>query len=350
MTTGLAHFSTILREPQHAMRFAARPPAAEVTALIAALGLPVPPELHQLYALCDGSARDEPWSKHPITPEDGLALLSVAEVAEWKQLWDGFARDYLNQTEDERRDHFHHGFWSPSWIPIAASSVDDLYALATAPCFGGPANQVVAFNYKGDTSWYVVAESLDAFLGRLAVLLAESAPRFESTSRPIALVIGELTPERFDRTEVHQAQERVTARALIDRAAVEHGVDAQLLSERVLVAVTSAANEVFGPTRVIEAELDGDAADVGLYAVLHVVDQVVSPGREVAHAHVAHLGFELGDQMLVQLFFLPSDEAKFEVQDQAMGLALACDADLDRATAAWRERYLQVVADALRSA
>ncbi|NVB77558.1 MAG: hypothetical protein HOV81_04105 [Kofleriaceae bacterium] len=54
--------------------------------------------------------------------------------------------------------------------------------------------------------------------------------------------------------------------------------------------------------------------------------------------------------MLVQLYFLPGDEDKSEEQDRSMGAALARDASLDRATAAWRERYLQVVTEALRSA
>ena len=79
------------------------------------------------------------------------------------------------------------------------------------------------------------------------------------------------------------------------------------------------------------------------------ISQKLENGGEVAHADVADLGFELGDQMVIQLFYLVGDEAKAEEQNRTMGVALARYASLDRSTAVWRERYLQVVTEALRA-
>src|SRR5262245_21968465 len=138
------------RDPEIASMFDPPLAAEEATSIVAAIGLTVPDGFHALFRLCNGSAGSESMheARH-VLPDDGLVLLSLAKVKEWKAFWDDLARSFAATAEDRHQEVLHHAFWGEAWIPLAMGTMDDVYALTTAPCFGGPAHQVARFNTDG---------------------------------------------------------------------------------------------------------------------------------------------------------------------------------------------------------
>src|SRR5665647_2641817 len=149
LSSGVRRFASVLQEqPSLAARFS--PPIAEIEAaqILERLGVEVPQALLDLYRICDGTVRADVDDAGTYVPaaclfeEAGVELLPVAEVSRCKIGLDRDAAAYESLDAEDRRRVFHHGFWHRSWIPLAVGHVD-IYALATRPCFGGPAGQVV---------------------------------------------------------------------------------------------------------------------------------------------------------------------------------------------------------------
>jgi hypothetical protein len=66
--------------------------------------------------------------------------------------------------------NFSHAFWSQSWLPLGHDNSHLQFAYAPDECFGGPAGQVIAFDFKGGVDW-TVFPSLDGWLDAMLVVL-----------------------------------------------------------------------------------------------------------------------------------------------------------------------------------
>lgn len=355
------------RDPELAALFA--PPAGPgaVTALLEELGLDVPDAYHALYGLADGTVDcDSQYDARYLLADDGLVLHSLAEVRCWKQFWDELARAYVSLDEAGRKGAFHHAFWHPDWIPLAHSGVNDVYALATTPCFGGPAHQVVRFSTEGDIYWEVVSPSLDAFVELLATLLERREPDLPAWKlaqlSPYArrIEMPPVTVDRFEREGVLLADvarppppmPMPSLGELARRAAEEHGADETALIERVTDAARRAIPGVFGEGRKMEVGFED--GELRLWCAGIVTDDVKRPGLEIDAAAASELlgPCDVGDELLFEVFFRddPSTKGAAELQFRDYGALLAWDDDWARRLDGWRATYHEIVADALRQA
>jgi cell wall assembly regulator SMI1 len=373
---GAQKLSSLLHgNPAIAARFAAPPPAADLAARIRDLGVAVPEALLDLYRVCDGSLNADDTSENvPVTEDDGVIVHSLQGVVRWKSFWDGLARAYATKSESERAEAYHHAFWSNAWIPVA-TGLEKVYALATEPCFGGPAEQIVCF-VLDDTRWTVVSDSLDDFLALLADVLASGARSlddqtllaFNPGARYVDLIPGEVGAERFDRHATLLAdhpsvrgQRADAARALvagaraslvarIEEACVTRDADRESVVAAVVSAVDTAARSVFGEERRLEASFDDATGDIALYLIVTVVDDVTRPGQEISlEAAQAQMdpGASVGEELMVQIFYLDGQEDSASEQERAHGTLLALDDSYRASLARFRALYPQVVTDAL---
>ena len=355
------------RQPELAALFAPPAEPGAVAALQRELGLAVPDAFPALFGLADGSVGCEsPYAARHLLADDGLVLHSLAEVRRWKQFWDDLARDFAALDEAERQLVFHHAFWHPDWIPLAQSGMDDVYALATTPCFGGPAHQVVRFNTKGDACWEVVSPSLAAFVELLATLLERGEPRLPSWKlaqlSPYArrIELFPITVDRFEREGVLLADVACppprpptpSLGALARRAAEEHGVDEAALIERVTAAARRAIPIVFGEGRRVEASFEDETGELRLWCVVLVTDDLQRPGLEIDVAAASEvLGpLDVGDELSLVVPFRddPTEEAAAAEQSRMYGALLAWDDDWAQRLDAWSATYRELVAEALR--
>ena len=134
-----------------------------------------------------------------------LRLNSPADWVVEKAHWDKLAAEY-----QAGGGNFSHALWSPMWLPLADDNSHLQFAYAPEECFGGPAGQVVAFDFKGGEDWQVFP-SLDDWLEAMLAVLDLVPPRdlatgcvFWATERKAAAVIplpkeeqARRAPERF---------------------------------------------------------------------------------------------------------------------------------------------------------
>lgn len=100
-----------------------------------------------------------------------LWFVSVDAWREDKAHWDG-----LSSAWESGEGTWEHALWSRDWLPLAHDNSHLQFAYAPTECFGGPAGQVVAFDFKGGEDWDVF-ESLDAWLDALVTVLELAPPR-----------------------------------------------------------------------------------------------------------------------------------------------------------------------------
>lgn len=171
-----------------------------VESLRAALGLEAEAPLLAFYRAYDGSSRGAHGSQHLVL---GTTLLSASEVIETKAHWDGLAARFEALTDPAAQTQYmNHALWNRAWVPLAEND-NRITALALAPCFGGPALQVVSFDFKAAEGWSIwpsydvwiamltaVAEAdlLDAESGepRLTAILARFPRRAVDLGGPLA--------------------------------------------------------------------------------------------------------------------------------------------------------------------
>jgi cell wall assembly regulator SMI1 len=355
----------IARDLDTAARFAPPAEPGAVADLVAEFGLEAPGALRALYAAADGSVGCEsPSVARYVLDDDGLFLLSLAEVRRQKRSWDSLALVYGELKPAARAKVAHHALWSTTWLPLAVSVAGDVYALATTPSFGGPAHQIVRFNAKGARCWEVVSPSLDEFLDLLATLLERreralpswALAQLSPHARRVAL--RPVTANRFERAGVPLTR---VARppppppplgVLVRRAADERGVEASALVERVLEAARRALPAVFGDGRRVEVSFDEEAGELRLWCVAIAVERVERPGLELdAYATGAVYGpCDVGDELLFDTGFRDDPTARSIADEQAktFGALLAWGDEWARSLETWRALYRTIVADALR--
>lgn len=354
-------------DPAIAALFASPPAEADLAALVRDLGLDVPAAFHDLYRIADGTAKSADGTEVVrILDDDGVVVHSLAGVAKWKSFWDELTRGYAAMGEDERGSVFHYAFWHPAWIPIAMG-IEDVYAVATEPCFGGPAGQVVRFPCDGGTRWTIASDSLDDFLGLIAAAIAGGARRLDRETllalnpgaRYVELIPGEAGRDRFERPAKRLADELsapVAARppllaARIAEVASARGVEVDELRASVVGAVEAAAREVFGEGRRVEAMFDEGTGEIALYLVATVVERVERPGLELSIEGVqAELDptSAVGEEIMLQVFYLEGQETLARETERSQGALFALDDAYRSALDRFRALAPEVVEGALR--
>lgn len=94
-----------------------------------------------------------------------LRLTSPADWSREKDHWDALSRAF-----EAGDGTFSHAFWSRAWLPLGHDNSHLQFAYAPDECFGGPAGQVIAFDFKGGVEW-TVFPSLDGWLDAMLVVL-----------------------------------------------------------------------------------------------------------------------------------------------------------------------------------
>ena len=114
---------------------------------------------------------------------------------------------------------------------------------------------------------------------------------------------------------------------VIEQVGKEKGIDKEVLIETVEAAIKTAAKRAFGDQRDIEAQYNEETGEVELFQVNVVVDIVENPFREISSEAVDELDLkaEPGDELLFQIFYLPSDRERAADQDEKFGHILRLD-------------------------
>jgi cell wall assembly regulator SMI1 len=166
MTTVFERFIDALSASSDRLeRFSPGASPAEIEDFRRAIGLDVPELLIELHAWRDGTT--------PLKIDDaagtwsgngriyGYEWHSLSAIVEKKRSLDGWAAGGAPNWES---------VWNPAWLPLADNH-HSMIMLATAPCFGGPAGQIVWFDYKSHIEyWSIEHESLEEWLTTVTAL------------------------------------------------------------------------------------------------------------------------------------------------------------------------------------
>jgi cell wall assembly regulator SMI1 len=171
------------------------------------LGLPLPPLFRELYAWHGG----DPINSFDWTlggDDSGWFLEPLTSILATRRLWQERAAELRDASADDAPTLFNAGFWHPSFVPFMSDRSATEIVVATAPCFGGPAGQIVSFDYKGGSWWRVLGPSLEVFLETMAELMETNASFYSLDEiqkarfpgyRVVALEASMLRdPSRFD--------------------------------------------------------------------------------------------------------------------------------------------------------
>ncbi|MGB0678249.1 MAG: transcription termination factor NusA [Polyangiales bacterium] len=120
-------------------------------------------------------------------------------------------------------------------------------------------------------------------------------------------------------------QGTLSLRHIIDQVSQEKGIDPQILVEATEQAILTAAKRTFGPTRELEARFNQETGSVDLFQFMIVVETETDPEREISlkdarlYSQEGHPTPELGDELGIQIFYLPEDAEKARQQDRDFG-------------------------------
>src|SRR5262244_1860782 len=108
---------------------------------------------------------------------------------------------------------------------------------------------------------------------------------------------------------------------VIDQVGKDKNIERKVLVQTLEQAILTAAKKCFGQHREMEAQFNEDTGSVDLFLIVNVVEQVQTPGREIAIADARTHGLEaeIGDELLFQIFYRPEDMDKAEEQDERFG-------------------------------
>jgi N utilization substance protein A len=111
---------------------------------------------------------------------------------------------------------------------------------------------------------------------------------------------------------------------VIKQVSSEKGIERQVLVETLEVAIAQAAKRVFGQQREIEAYYNEQRGEVELFQIIQVAEVVENPFRDITFEEAAEQGFDVqvGDELLVQIFYRPEDIEKARDQDARYGKIL----------------------------
>lgn len=114
---------------------------------------------------------------------------------------------------------------------------------------------------------------------------------------------------------------------VIKQVVSEKGVDKDELISILETAISTAAKRIFGQERVIEAQYNPELDEIELFQILQIVDEVENKYHDITpldveeyqEALVEHPGDplpEVGDEILVQIFYRDEDKQQAEKQDK----------------------------------
>ena len=111
---------------------------------------------------------------------------------------------------------------------------------------------------------------------------------------------------------------------VIKQVGSEKGVDQSVLIETLEVALATAAKRVFGQQREIEAYYNEELDEIELFQILQVSEVIENPYRDITLEDAIEHGFnvQLGDELLVQIFYRPEDAYRAKEQDKNYGSLL----------------------------
>ena len=111
---------------------------------------------------------------------------------------------------------------------------------------------------------------------------------------------------------------------VIKQVGNEKGVDQSVLIETLEVALATAAKRVFGQQREIEAYYNEELDEIELFQILQVSEVIENPYRDITLEDAIEHGFnvQLGDELLVQIFYRPEDAYRAKEQDKNYGSLL----------------------------
>lgn len=111
---------------------------------------------------------------------------------------------------------------------------------------------------------------------------------------------------------------------VIKQVGSEKGVDRAVLIETLEVALATAAKRVFGQQREIEAYYNEELDEIELFQILQVTEDVENPFRDITQEDAEEHGFnvQLGDELLVQIFYRAEDAFRAKEQDKSYGTLL----------------------------
>ena len=122
-------------------------------------------------------------------------------------------------------------------------------------------------------------------------------------------------------------QQNLKLSEVIKQVVSEKGVDKNELISILETAISTAAKRIFGQERVIEAQYNPDLDEIELFQILQIVDEVENPYHDITpldveeyqEALVENPGDplpEVGDEILVQIFYRDEDKVQAERQDK----------------------------------
>jgi N utilization substance protein A len=111
---------------------------------------------------------------------------------------------------------------------------------------------------------------------------------------------------------------------VIEQVSTEKGIDRQVLVETIEAAIQTAAKRTFGQQREIEAYFNEQSGEVELFQIIQVTEEVENPFRDITPQEADETGFDvqLGDELLVQIFYKPEDLERAKEQDRRYGKIL----------------------------
>ena len=122
-------------------------------------------------------------------------------------------------------------------------------------------------------------------------------------------------------------QQNLKLSDVIKQVVNEKGVDRNELLGILETAISTAAKRIFGQERVIEAQYNPDLDEIELFQILQIVEEVENPYHDITpldveeyqEALVEHPGDplpEVGDEILVQIFYRDEDRQQAVRQDK----------------------------------
>lgn len=112
---------------------------------------------------------------------------------------------------------------------------------------------------------------------------------------------------------------------VIRQVSGEKGVDQAVLIETLEVAIATAAKRVFGQAREIEAYYNEESDEIELFQILQVSEDIDNIYRDITLEDAIDHEFTdvgVGDELLVQIFYLDKDVALAREQDAKYGSLL----------------------------
>lgn len=324
----LERFADILDGDTDIARLFAKP-ADETTiaSFLSDMELALPPEFSAFFRLCDGSTNCHAlYDAEYVTPDDGLVLLSLEEIRRWKAFWDELATEYdeTAASADEFKTAPHNGvLWHRSWLPLGLSVVDDVYALTTEACFGGPPHQVVHFNTKDWPQWTIVSESMADFIGLVVDLLEAKAKafdtqtlaRFNPRARRAVMPNGSERAHRFEQyafplnviAQPPRGENASTSlpslKTVVERLAESRGRKPDVVLDELRKEFLDRLRGEF-PDLYVEVFSDDQSYHLDLYLIAETVEHVERAGREVSLEIARDIlpDAHIGDELMVLLF------------------------------------------------